>query len=295
MRQYFQIMLLFALLLGQSVPAQSNKGEPLDTYDRIARLADSLQNWRSNPPTIERPSSEPLPLSTIFQGYDMTIDSDSTGFQVIRAHLPLYLGLLTTQVTYKIPLSTESKNIQFINNLEYRDGLLYYDDSSAVNIDLISTNVFGVLNEISKKMYLYRTLGLPVFYQPESLDEDSLSVTLLLHGRDIIPVRYPRYANFIITLRKMAHHMLVYAGPVNLTKENNSVSIQFYVLLTRKDAQRHYFFLINEKHQIRGNESEPVQLFADLYPFIRLDNLHSLYPPSAKNQAKKRIQIHINR
>lgn len=296
MRRYLQITLLTALLLGQSVPAQSNKGKPSDIYDRIAQLADSLQNWRLDPPSIERQSSfNPLQFNTVFQGYDITIDTSNTGIQIIQARLPLYLGILTTQVKYQIPLAQESRGVQFINNLEYRNGLLYYDDSSAVDIDSVSANITGILNEISKKMYLYRTLGLPTCYQPDSLDDGDLSVTLLLHGRDIIPVQYPCYANWITTLRKMAHHMLVYAGPVKITKDNNSVSIQFYTLLTRKDGLRHYFFLINEKYQIKGNESEPVQLVADLYPFIRLDNLRSLYSPPMRSQRRERIPIHINR
>ena len=71
--------------------------------------------------------------------------------------------------------------------------------------------------------------------------------------------------------------MQVYAGPVKISYIEKNIDLVFYIVLTIDNAVGHHFLLIEELYSYTNTHIIPIRAIVHFYPYIRLDNLQSLF------------------
>lgn len=293
-RVCFGRIISFLLIVFSTVlPAQDHNGSP-DMYTRINQITDSLQHWREHPPESGDTDTLITDFHAVFDGYKINIDTIADHTFEMVAVLPEYLDELTTSVKYRIKQDTIPNKVEYIAEFQMSDSLLIYDDSSGLSLKNLDTLNQTVQNLLFQRFHYYRSLSLPAPYRMKSFYPDSVQPILLIHGRNVDTLQYGNFSSWAQTLRYLSHHMLVYAGPLSIRSlDSMRIELQFYIAMTKPNARGHHFMVINEIIRDSGINTLVSKYRIDFYPFVRTDNLLSLFKPSNQTMPNKKTPISI--
>lgn len=259
-------------------------GDSHDFYDYSNQLWKNLKQWQTQ--DFKDSKLEEIDLSI------HTVSSDT--FR-LDTELPIYMGILTTKLSFQFTKNLSNiENIKYIPNIAYRDSMIIFDDS--VKLKIVGQHDFSesIIHLLENRFYLYRTLGLPQEFRPEYI-KDSTIIKLFFHARDIDSLIYNSSDKWLQTMNRLSQNKIVYAGPTSVVVADERLKINFYVLITTQEAFGHHFFLIEEVLRHLDGDFSTESLIVDFYPYVRVDNLLSLYGVDSLKVDIKPFPIKINR
>jgi hypothetical protein len=272
-----RLMKILLPLIGCAVALAQVDVAPLDLFEANRQLLDTLRTLRK---TSFQPDSgawgDSLDLSGQFEGYALNLATDSSNVQHVLAQLPLYMDVFTTRLDYRIHEDSTGPSLEFVPPLTVTPEGIAFDDSTLIRARTKDAPPACVLELLIQRFQLYRSLGLPPQLMPAD-DQHSIPAVLYLHGRDLDSVSYDSTAQLWFTLRALAHGLMVYAGPTFLDNDDQKLTLRFYIAMKSPFAERHHFLTIEETYRFHGESLEPESCVAQLYPFVRADNLRTLY------------------
>lgn len=291
------LIVFFALFLSTPFCAQTTDSQDeSNMYERIEVLTDSLRAWSQSIPIYEIDSlSEDFPIdSTVLAGWFpgstiSVIDSLKTAL----ISYPKYMDLFTTDIQYDFTDGTkDSSEEHWTVPIRVKDQTLVLDSIIFPAPENIVLNL-ELINILQNRLTSLRTIGLPfgagVDWHTGLRDE--LIVTV--RGRDIIELPYFQ-DNLMFSLRQIAAGMQVYAGILSLSGNNNTLNVDYYLLITYPDAQGHHFIELSEslKNIVEGWKTTDMK--AIFTPYIRTDNLKGLFA-KPKETGREPLELRIDR
>lgn len=130
---------------------------------------------------------------------------------------------------------------------------------------------------LKKRLTFYRTLSIPRYMLTSDFAPmNCKKIVLQFHHKKIITIELDNL-HFHALMRLLAADQLVYAGLLGLNDTNATKSAEYYILMTRFETEVRHFFKIVETYEVEADTFSVSNLTLDLYPFIRTDNLKSLY------------------
>ncbi|MCK4446361.1 MAG: hypothetical protein KAW56_04695 [Candidatus Marinimicrobia bacterium] len=264
-----------------------------DFYEYSNKIWKSLKQWQTQ--DFKDSKLEGINLKEIFSLYDYSIHTVSSDTFRLDAELPIYMGILTTKLSLQFTKNLSNiENIKYIPNIAYCDGVISFDDS--VKVKIVGKNDFSesIIHLLENRFYLYRTLGLPQELRPGRL-KDSTGVKLFFHARNIDSLLYSSTNKWLQTMNRLSQNKIVFAGPTSVVIADEKLIVNFYVLITTEEAFGHHFFLIEEVLANTENDFSTESLTVDFYPYVRVDNLLSLYGVDSSRVERKPFPIKINR
>jgi len=249
-----------------------------DIYDNMVRLLEELRLWKDQPPEIAPvKTSDSIDIEAIFSSYDYHITQYEPGTTHLEAQLPPYLGLISSRVSFTLCWRQGSGlSVQFTPQVVTKEGWLIYDDSASVAIKGFTQLPLTLVNSLSYQLQLYRTLGLPPLFRPTS-PLNASSVMLYFHGRDTDSLTYCSYNHWLATMYTLSEKMMVYAVPTSITHEGDILTMRFYLVLTTEEAYGNHFIIVDESYWAESDPLSRIGTTVHFYPFVRVDNLLSLY------------------
>ena len=253
--------------------------ENVDIYERMNVLRAKLGEWKIEPPLFEEDTVfSSVDFESVFEGYEIDTKVLSPDLMRLDVRLPLYLGVLSTNLNFQVKYDAGSKRpvIKYISGLQQSEEGIVFDDSSLILVRSSARLKDSIEKIISKRLHLYRTLGLPELFRPVPQSVNA-PVTLYFHGRDVDSLRYDSIMEWIKTMRQLSFGKLVYAGPVSTELEGENAMLSFYIALTTEEAHGHHYFLVEERLRVNHNHLAIDKITVHFYPYVRVDNLLSLY------------------
>lgn len=270
-----------------------NLDDNFDFYKSTSDLWEKLKDWQNQDYREQRIGE--IDFDKIFSQYYYEVYQTSPDTFYLIAKLPLYLNIITTELSFQFTKNfLNIERFDYVPNITYRDSMIIFDDS--VKVKIIGGEKFSesVISILKNRFPLYRTLGLPQEFRPEYTRTDA-KVKLFFHARDIDSLIYKSRSQWLRTMNQLSKNKMVYAGPTSVIVSNDLLKINFYVLITTQQASGHHFFLIEEVLRKVDNDFSIESLIVDFYPYVRVDNLLSLYGVDSSRVNRKSFLIKINR
>lgn len=289
-------LVVFLLFIPVHTEGQTLEGN-IDIYERMNVLRAKLSEWNIDPPLlVEDTVFSFIDFERVFEGYEIDTKILSPDLMRYDVRLPLYLGVLSTNLNFHVKYNAGKRPVvKYISGLLQSDEGIVFDDSSLILVRSNARIKDSVEEIIGNRLHLYRTLGLPKIFRPVPQSVNA-PVTLYFHGRDVDSLRYDSMVEWIKTMRQLSFGMLVYAGPVSTELEGESVMLSFYITLTTEEAYGHHYFLVEERLKFSHNHLAIDKITVHFYPYVRVDNLLSLYSNySYGNNNHERIPAIIKR
>lgn len=267
-----------------------------DIYEMTSELWERMTQFKELTilPELHQDSTAE-DLAEMLYGYDYELKETTPGTTYVRAVLPPYLGILTTEVSFFLyEVDNGSDQVEFISPVEERHGTLVFDDSLVVEVPEGQSLTLVQRKEVDRFLHVLRTLALlpPISPKPP---EENIPVTLFFHGRDVDSLRYNTIGHWIQFMRSLAYGNLVYAGPIAVENKHESFVIRFYVAITGPNDPGHHFFVIDILYEWDGETVELSWASAHFYPYVRIDNLLSLYGDYSRREGSQLFPIKILR
>jgi len=263
-----------------------------DFYEYSNILWKNLKQWQTQ--DFKDSKLEEIDFKEIFSLYDLSIDTVSSDTFRLDTELPIYMGILTTKLSIQFTENISNiENIKYIPNIAYYDRMIIFDDSVKVKIIGKHDCSDSVIRLLGDKFYLYRSLGLPQEFRPEYI-KDSTGIKLFFHARDVDSLLYRSTDKWLQTMNRLSQNKMVYAGPTSVSINGERLKIDFYILITTTEAFGHHFFLISETLNSENGVYLTEKLIVDFYPYVRVDNLLSLYRVDSSKVDRKPFPIKIN-
>jgi len=264
-----------------------------DFYEYSNKIWKNLKQWKTQ--DFKNSKLDEINLKKIFSLYDHSIHTVSSDTFRLDAELPIYMGILTTKLSFQFTKNLSNiENIKYIPNIAYSDSVINFDDSVKVKIVGNHDCSESIIHLLENRFYLYRTFGLPQEFRPK-YPENRSRVKLFFHAREIDSLIYNSKDQWLQTMNRLSQSKMVYAGPISVVVADGKLNIKFYVLITTEEAFGHHFFLIEEVLTNTENEFSTESLIVDFYPYVRVDNLLSLYGVDSSKVDRKPFPIKINR
>ncbi|MBU4443923.1 hypothetical protein KJ656_02420 [bacterium] len=255
-----------------------------DFYEHANNLLKNLKQWQTQ--DFKDSKLEEIDLSI------HTVSSDT--FR-LDTELPIYMGILTTKLSFQFTKNLSNiENIKYIPNIAYSDSMIIFDDSVKVKIVGKHDCSDSSIRLFGDRLYLYRSLGLPQEFRPEYI-KDSTIIKLFFHARDVDSLIYNSSDKWVQTMNRLSQNKIVYAGPTSVVVADERLNVNFYILITSPEAFGHHFFLISETLNSENGAYLTKKLIVDFYPYVRVDNLLSLYGVDSLKVDIKPFPIKINR
>ena len=270
--------------------------ENIDIYERMNVLRAKLSEWKIEPPLlVEDTVFSVIDFEHVFEGYEIDTKVLSPDLMRLDVRLPLYLGVLSTYLNFHVKYNAGKRPVvKYISGLLRTEEGIVFDDSSLI---LVRSNarIKDLVEEIiGKRLHLYRTLGLPKIFRPIPQSVNA-PVTLYFHGRDVDSLRYDSMVEWLKTMRQLSFGMLVYAGPVSIELEGENAVLSFYIALTTEEAHGHHYFLVEERLRVNHNHLAIDKITVHFYPYVRVDNLLSLYSNYSQGDNREKLPAIIRR
>jgi len=290
--RYFRWITVLVFGISLQLSAQSNSNPP-DIYKRL----DSLWNWIL---TYEYQEFEKeildfsAPLEFLFPNYELDIEPMDNTTNVLSATLPQYLGVLSSKLFLTTQFINDSTwTFDFQPPIKYISNKVICDDSMEVETDGQLEISHLLLEEINKKTVLFRTIGLSSALHPNILD--GKEVKMYFHSHDVESISYNKYEEWLQIIQAISYNKLVHSGPISINTVNDSVSIRYYLSITSLESTGLHFLTIEEYYQNSNNSFSPLFSTVHFFPYIRIDNLSSLYGGSMNRGDNVKYPIHINK
>ena len=270
-------LVLFLLFIPVHTEGQTLE-ENFDIYERMNVLRAKLSEWKIEPPLfVEDTVLSFSDFEGVFEGYEITTKILSPDLMRYDVRLPLYLGVLSTNLNFHVKYDAGNRPVvKYISSLLQSEEGIVFDDSSLILVRSSARLKDSAEEIIGNRLHLYRTLGLPKIFRPVP-QSMSAPVTLYFHGRDVDSLRYDSMVEWIKTMHQLSFRMLVYAGPVSTELEGENALLSFYIALTTEEARGHHYFLVEERLRVYQNHLASDKITVHFYPYVRVDNLLSLY------------------
>lgn len=291
MKKSSEIVIL--LFLVTNILYCQNLDDNFDFYEYSDKLWKNLKMWQNQ--NFKEQILEETDFDNIFEPYDYSVFQTSPDTFHLIAKLPVYMDILTTKISFQFTQDlSDIERFDYIPDITYCDSVIIFDDSIKVKIIRGEKFSGSAINLLNDRFFLYRTLGLPKKFRPEYL-KGNQQVKLFFHARDVDSLIYNSGSQWIKTMNRLSQYKIVYAGPLSIVFEDDMLTIDFYVLITTKEAYGHHFFLIKEVLYNENDELSIESIVVDFYPYVRVDNLLSLYGVDSSKVCKKPFPININR
>lgn len=258
--------------------AQTLESGP-DMYDKMGKL----WNWFNQP--IEENShqeqSESLNLAEIdfdqvFKLYSYHMKSTAINTIELTASLPPYLGVMDSRLKFELVTKPNGKQIAQYHSNFGLDSALKKIQGFKELFDSDSLTGKRLLNLMDRQNQIFLTLGLPTAFQPNEFNTNS-GVLMYFHAQRLDSLKFNTFMAWIKKMSVLSWGKLIYAGPVSIKKYSDGFTIRFYISMTTPEARGHHFFIIDENYSNGKNGYGLSQTTAHLFPYVRVDNLLSLY------------------
>ncbi|MDP8241068.1 MAG: hypothetical protein P9X24_18405 [Candidatus Hatepunaea meridiana] len=275
--------------------AQTDKDQEVpNMYERIETLIDSLMVWSqvvtkdSISTTIEDFNIDSTILTEWFPGSTVKVD-DSLKTALIS--YPKYLDLFTTELQFDyVDKTIDSNKVLWSVSLKFTDQGIFLDGLIIPTPENIVWDE-ELKNLLQNRLTALRTIGLPtgsVAVWQAGL-EDEFGVTI--RGRDIIELPYFQ-ENLMFALRQITLGMQVYAGLLSLSGNNDTLNMDYYLLITFPGAQGHHFIELTEQMTNDAEGWKTTDIEVIFTPYIRTDNLKNLFAiPNSKQPVPVELKI----
>jgi hypothetical protein len=237
-----------------------------------------LKLWNlETPSTPEKCDSLNLDLKEIFIDYNLKVQEISEDTILIEAELTPYLGFITTKLSFEVVKDKYNCfHTNFLSNVKKEDRKIRYDDSVLVDIEGEEISDNKLTEAIDQRLYFYRTLAMPPLFRAP-VSSDSMETRLYFHGRDIDSLLYHSLKNWTNSMYHLSSNMMVYAGIMDLNVADETADLRIFLIFTKEKAKGHHFFIIKEKYGGISSLPQLTEIKVDFYPYIRMDNIVSLF------------------
>ena len=276
--------------------AQSEKvglsREP-DLYDAIAEIVEIAQASARIDTLPTRASNYTLnmlqdwvadsPNLSLYPGEDHTL--------VLQNGQPRYLNLFNSNESYSCTID-DSVVVGAKMNFSYSlvDGGILIQDSTFVKLEGTTPRSKEWHENLYKGVWIYKSINLPLVFQPIP-PEINPGIELKIHGRDLITIRYPEYAGWYDFINWIMRENLNYSGPQSVVFGESDYEIKYYMLITNPAKSRHHLLVLNHFYSQDAESVQQTNIFANLYPYIRIDNVKSLFSSDKANNSEKRVGV----
>ena len=302
---FFALLPAVGASLFAQVPLPEAAFPPQDLFGDIARLTERLRAEASTPAALSAGSNgcgDSLDLAAIFDGcYGYTIRRMSLTpvALTLEAEMPLDRGVFSTSLRYRIEQCTSPRPQPiFLPTWEFTSDGIRYDGGAVVTFEgdapVESCLRRRLADELDRRFHRYRSLHLPSCFQPH----DSLPPTMVrlkIQGSSVETVQFAAVNSFLSSLRALAAGGALYAGPMAIAVGAQGFTITFYVIF--RDAvhsDRQHLLTVAESFRYYAQDDHLFESSceAELYPFIRTDNLLRQYEAA---EAKRKHGLSIRR
>jgi len=153
----------------------------------------------------------------------------------------------------------------------------------------------GFWKFLSRRLVFYRTLSFPRYWLTnDCAPVNCKKIVLRFHHRKIETIEIDDL-HFLALMRMLAADQLVYAGLLGLNDTSDNRFAEFYLLMTGFETEVRHFFKIAETYEVEADTFSVSSLSLDLYPFIRTDNLKSLYADPEINETPFREPVRLEK
>jgi len=285
------ILLLFTIFfvatLSDAAIAQGNMATDThtpDAYERIESLIDSIRSWSQStiPQSISREissknMSDTLNLMEFFSGASIESD-DTTG--TITIFLPTYMDFVNTSLKFSVIAEPDFDHrlINWHSPIAVSGDSVRLDNEFSPSLSNLASHPV-LLQNIGDRLIQLRTLGLSEIVKAHPIVDDSLRLNLTIRSRNTEKIEIKLHT-FIETLRRLSTGMLVYVGILEASDNADNAdnaTIKYYLLLTSPKATGHHFLEWEEKISASGEVWKTISVQVVLTPYVRTDNLKSLF------------------
>lgn len=273
------VILCGSLWAATSLSAQRSFNREADLYDAIEVLVKSAKL-----DTLQQPETIFVTLQTVddliawvSKNPAFSITQSSSNNLVLQVSQPKYLNLFSANQKYTCMiqdslLKAVSMDLVFT---QAKDGLML-DDSTFISASGEPPESSAWQQYLYQDLWFYRSLGLPEVFRPTVRTVNPV-IDLQIHGRNLTHITYSDFNVWKNFLLNLTHEKSVYAGPSRLEFGDRETTIYFYLFITTPQSGRHHFFLITHRYTYDVNSNMFVSTKADLYPYVRIDNVKSLF------------------
>jgi len=257
-------------------------------YGKFLELKDSIRIWQHLPDDIKLIEKEHEKgispenvvadiLSENFSGYAANIDglNESYFFEVYLS--PYYNKFISPILRYKLKYLKGDKD-----NLSFEYKLVESEENEKIYDKLLENIKSNLTKKIYKKifkrnLYFYSTIHLPqhLMYQPKNYCEPDISIVLHQTTTDTLSIISFKSMNKI--LKKIAFNHIVYYFINKYSIENNIINVTGYSIYQNRKLLLHHFLKIRDQYIISDSTYTVKKITIDIYPFIRTDNVKSIF------------------
>jgi len=291
-------MVIFTLMISWAYAVEITQPEdPRETpnmYERIETLSDSLKSWSQVVP-VENAST----LGEDFR-IDSTVLADWFPGSIVRINdslktalisYPKYMDLFTTHLQFDYnDITIDSNTVRWSAPLQIIDQAIVLDSTAIPTPENVVCNsqLEGILQN---RITALRIIGLPEGIRADWNARCTNEFNVTVRGRDIIEIPFYQ-GNLIYALHQIAFGMQVYSGLLSITGSNDTLNMNFYILITFPDANGHHFIEVTEQ-VIKSEEGWKTSGMEVIFtPYIRTDNLKNLFAtPDSKQQDPIQLRI----
>jgi len=262
-------------------------------YERITTLIDSLTVWSQVVikdgirTTIEDFQIDSTLLTEWFPGSTVEFDDSLKTAQI---SYPKYLNLFSTELQFNYTDKTvDSNQVRWSVPLQFTDQGIFLDSLIIPTPEHIVWNS-DIKDLLQNRLTALRTIGLPVGSGAVWKCGFDGNIQVSVRGRDIVELPY-LHDNLMFALRQITLGMQVYAGMLSISGSNDTLNVDYYLLITFPGALGHHFIELTEQ-MVNDKGWKTTDMEATFTPYIRTDNLKNLFAiPNSKQQVPVELKI----
>ncbi|MBD3338600.1 MAG: hypothetical protein GF353_05810 [Candidatus Lokiarchaeota archaeon] len=264
----------------------------VNIQDKFIDLTDSLNIWKS----VEQRELGDNSLTGNFQDPEKLIEYiiqnnfDSYESNIVKIddyHVNLELSLKpfyekfnspilnynlnfyhkqNNELTYKISLKPSKKNEE--NYLKYID-YIESDTLSSIAKEILEQN-----------LYFYSTIHLQPGLRYKIKQDDETKVSIIINQKEVDILSDISVNAAVNILNRLAQDQIVYYFVQKYSVKTDLAEITGYLIFQNRKLHLHHFLKITEKYTIANNSYDRKNIQIEILPFIRTDNIKSMFGDS---------------
>jgi len=160
--------------------------------------------------------------------------------------------------------------------------------------EALTRNPLIVPEFLHNRIYYYRSLSMPSEKRKEQNFPNWQNILLRFHHRRIDELMLTRERSKVL-LNYLAKGKLVYTAVLNYNGKNENQSAEYNILFVEHESQVRHFIRASETFSVNRDTLIAKNLTLDFYPFIRTDNLKSLYADPEINKTHFREPVRLEK
>jgi hypothetical protein len=275
----------------------ANFFELADQSERVQTLNDSLRVWLAEKRVIDAgknlavtaqtpPEAIAQVLARHFKDYDLAVLDSAATSATITATLPAMEQLRPESVRFRLEASRAGAEAYSIRPVWLAAGAT--ESSSLKKTAGRNAELVGVVDEAIQR---YSTLDLPPAFQPEFGLARNADGNLVLHHRQADSIQWRGAAPFQNVLRGLTRDKRAYFFLQGSTKSARRITVTGYAIWRDNKRLWQHVAKINEAYFFTNRKYQLNKVTIDLYPFIRLENVRSLFAEPDTSARREKIII----